>query len=261
MAKKSSGSFATGKNAPKQCTAISKRSGKQCEGPAVIGSRNQRCRMHGGVSLPGLANPSFKTGRYSRLLPQRIQELYEEALSNPDLLEMSDHIALLEARVGEILEQMKGEEIVPRWSALKEVVDEFITAALSEDVEKRNEALGKLNDIMSAGDAFDRSWGQIEGTIEQLRKVADTEIKRKKDLHQMVPVERVQVLMTAVSVAIKRHVPDPELLGKIYRELEALRTGTTLPGNASEERMPYDAPMPKLPANRRTIDVRVVGVE
>jgi len=222
----SSGDFG-GPNAPKQCTAISKRSKERCKGPAVVGSRTQKCRMHGGKSLVGAANPSFKHGRFSAYLPANIQQLYDEALSNPDLLEMSDHIALLEARISEILGILAEEEVVPRWSTLTELFAELEPHLLSGDAERRDSAIGRIHELMDAGKKFDRSWDNVQDSMEQLRKMADTEIKRRKELNLMVPIERVMVLMSAVATAVKRHAKDPAVIQAVYSEIEAMRTGDT----------------------------------
>ena len=56
-----------------------------------------------------------------------------------------------------------------------------------------------------------------------------TEVKRKKELHQMIPVERVVVLMAAVATAVKRNVKDPEEIAAVYRELAVLQGSNYTP--------------------------------
>lgn len=40
---------------------------------------NGRCMFHGGKSLVGMASPRFRHGRYSKLLPLNLDELYYRA--------------------------------------------------------------------------------------------------------------------------------------------------------------------------------------
>ena len=214
-------------NGPLQCTAISKRSQLRCKGPAILGSPNQKCRMHGGKGTIGTANASFKTGRYSRYIPANIEDLYEQALSNPDLLDMSDHIALLEAKVAQTLADLAEEEVVPRWSDMKELFADFETKLLAGDQELMLTSLAALHDLIEGGVTWDRSWGDIKNTMEQLRKMTDTEVKRKKELNQMVPIERVMALMAAVATAVKRNVTNPAEIQVVYREIEVMRTGSS----------------------------------
>lgn len=184
--------------------------------------------MHGGKALRGAANPAFKHGRFSEYMPADVQRLYEEALSNPDLLEMSDHIALLEGRVKEVLQILKEEEVVPRWSILREIFQGFMTAVLTGDEDEKVAALEAINEMFDAGEKFDRTWATVQDTQEQLRKIADTEIKRRKELQLMVPIERVLVLMGAVATAVKRHVTNPAEIQAVYEELETFRTGSAV---------------------------------
>lgn len=233
----SSGSFAVGPNAPKQCTAMSKRSGEQCKGPAVTNSPNQRCRMHGGQpSSIGPANASFKSGRHSRYLPAKLDELYREALSNPELLEMSDHIALLEAHLQDVLYTSSQGDPVPSWSEVTETFADVTTAVLEGNQERSNAAIEKMHNLLEAGEKWDRTWAQIsgkDGILEQLRKLTDTEVKRKKELNQMVPIERVVILMAAVGEAVKRNVSNPDEIQAVYRELAMLQGSDSAPGRAS----------------------------
>lgn len=212
---------------PKQCTAMSKRSGKQCMGPAILGSVNQKCRMHGGKSghAIGPRNTQYKHGRHSKFLPSKMNELYEAALANPDLIEMNDHIALLEARIQDILSGLDEGEPVPRWSDIADVWAQVETAVLSGDNDTRIAGMQRMHDLLDAGMKWDKTWAEVAVTMEQLRKMTDTEVKRKKELNQMVPIERVTILMGAVGEAIKRNVSDPAEVAKVYSELAHLYGG------------------------------------
>lgn len=208
---------------------MSKRSGKQCRGPAILGSPNQKCRMHGGGSghAIGPRNANFKTGRHSKYLPPRLADLYEEALDNPDLIAMGDHIALLEARIQDILSALGEGEPMPRWDDVRETWEVIETALLQGDEEARIGAMERMHEILDNGMKWDRTWSDTLGTMEQLRKMVDTEVKRKKDLNQMIPIERVTILVGAVGDAVKRNVTNPDEIEKVYREIAQLYGGST----------------------------------
>lgn len=216
--------------AHKLCTATSKRSGGPCKGIAVAGSPTQKCRMHGGNAAKGAATSGFKHGRHSKFLPSHLDDLYREALSNPDLLDMADHIALLEAKIQDVLATQSAEGAVPRWSDLAKAFGSLETALLSGDIKEVVPGLEAMHKILEAGVKWDDTWTQVQGLMEQLRRLTDTEIKRKRELNQMIPVERVVVLMAAVGEAVKRNVTDPAQIAAVYREL-ALLHGSDNTGN------------------------------
>lgn len=185
----------------------------------------------------GPAVASFRTGRHSKYLPSKLDQLYREALANPQLTEMSDHIALLEARIQLVLQQTAEGDPVPSWSDLRSTFAEVEVGLLSGDQTKAIASLELMHKILDSGAKWDTAWKQVTDTLDALRKLTDTEIKRKKELNQMVPVERVIVLMAAVATAVKRHVTDPEQIRAVQKEMEFLHFSDRLPGNREVKRL------------------------
>lgn len=209
-----------------QCTAMSKRSGERCKAPAVTGSRTQKCRMHGGNSTArqsGLANPNFSSGRHSAVLKEGspIAELYEKARVNPDLLAMTDHLALLEARMQEVLGKAM-DSPVPEWGEFVLAVGELEEAHVKGDTKGLQVAVTTLHRIVEGGQKWDTSWRQVVDLMDNIRKLADTEVKRKKDLGMMIPIERVMALMAAVGHSVKARVTNVEEVQAVFRDLARL---------------------------------------
>lgn len=78
------------------------RSGKPCQKSPMEG-RN-RCRLHGGATPRGAFSPHFKHGKYSRYLPHDVRQMYQRALSDPDMISVRDEIALIRAMITHRLE-------------------------------------------------------------------------------------------------------------------------------------------------------------
>src|SRR3954469_9482211 len=92
-----------------QCAAKCKATGEQCRRWAVNGKRV--CTVHGGLTPSGHASPHFKSGRYSRYLPSRLSERYHEAQADQRLLELREEIALIDARLCDLLATEDWEQI------------------------------------------------------------------------------------------------------------------------------------------------------
>lgn len=161
---------------------------KQGKGPcrATALYPNGRCRVHGGPTPVGPASPHFVTGRHSRLLKEikGFGTHYERALADPDLLRLDSEVALIDARIGDLLER------TAKAKGAKQTIDGI--------------------------------WPQLEALIEQRRKTVDTESKRLKDLHAMVSVDRVLLIVRYLHDAIRRHVASPAEQTAVFGEMRRL---------------------------------------
>lgn len=165
----------------KICGARKKRGRGICNATALY--PNGRCRVHGGATPSGPASPHFRHGRHSVVTKEfsAFNAHYQRALADPDLLALDSEIAMIDARIGDLME-------------------------------RTSKAKGDQKTL-------DGMWPQLENLFEQRRKLVDTESKRLKDLHAMVSVDRVMALVAYVSDAVKRHVTDPKILSAIFMDL------------------------------------------
>lgn len=168
-----------------RCTAKAKQTGARCKRNATPG-RNV-CRMHGGKSLRGIDAPNFKTGRYSKCLPDRLAERYEEALNDAELTRLGDEIALVDARLQDVIERLRTDR-----------------------------------EAIAGGSDESMAWGLILGLMEQRRKLVSTERKHLADDERFIAVESLMVLLSSLLEIIRRRVPDPETQKGIADELRRL---------------------------------------
>ena len=102
----------------KQVCGAKTRKGTSCQNPAM---KNGRCRMHGGASLKGTDLPQFKSGRYSRSMPDRLVGRYRDALADEERYDLRDEISLAEAKIDDLLSKMVRGESDSGWLYLREV--------------------------------------------------------------------------------------------------------------------------------------------
>ena len=103
-----------------RCTAVSKRSGEHCRRAPTPG--RSVCYYHGSKSPRGIASPNLTHGRYSQALPGRLLERYHTALADGVLLELRDEVAVLEARLVEVLGRAEHDEAA--WPEARELIQE-----------------------------------------------------------------------------------------------------------------------------------------
>ena len=176
-------------HAPRICGAKT-RSGHPCQNPPVKG--RERCRMHGGTQVRGLARHNTVTGRYSKHLPTRLAERYEAALSDPDLLALRDEIALTDADIARLLAQVEEEhpdepELLKKWHTDQ--------ARIRRDIHE---------------------------LIENRRRLVETERKRLVDMQQMMTAEQAMVFLAAVEAIAMKWIPDRESKAGFSADVAAL---------------------------------------
>ncbi|MDO8751151.1 MAG: hypothetical protein Q7K03_08415 [Dehalococcoidia bacterium] len=188
---------------PLKCNARD-RDGSICRNYVTRGMT--KCHKHGGASLRGIASPRFIHGRYSKYLPKHLAEIYALALNDPNLLQLKDDIALMDARLGEMFGKLDRGESVAAWSQVTRSFKKFLNArALSlEAVEDL--AVTELQTAIEKGMGDYESWQEIHATIEQRRKLVQDEHRVQINLKQMITAEKAMTLLAVVVDSMKRSV-------------------------------------------------------
>ena len=122
-----------------KCTAISKRSGKQCRRPASHG--RIVCHIHGGKSPRGLAHPSMTHGRLSKHVPRRMLADYQARAELLRAIETRRRLVETERRRLEPMEPM--EQVITSDQAMLLVV--ALVGAVRRHVDDRGvlDAIGR----------------------------------------------------------------------------------------------------------------------
>jgi hypothetical protein len=204
-----------------QCHARSKRSGAPCKKAAMQGMTV--CYHHGGASRNhGAANSQYKHGRYSKVLPVRLQQRYEEARANPGLLSVREDVAVCESRLAELFARVESGESGAVWQALRDAVDGFQRAMALRDVPTMQRQLDAVSQLVRQGRDDYEAWGEIQRLWETRCKLTLTEHKMLVGMRQMVTIEQLMTYFGVICDAITRIVPlyaDPDVARQILGQL------------------------------------------
>jgi hypothetical protein len=195
------------------------RSGSACKNRPML---NGRCRMHGGKSLGGLASPNFIHGRYSKFLPTHLAERYQEAVRDPELLALREEIALVDARVHDLLKRVDTGEAGRLWKEIRGTYAELRQAISKGDANTMVTALDCMEEIIENGKGDYYAWGEVYKLIEQRRRLAESERKRLVAMEQMISTERAMVMISNISHLIRENVTDRAALVRITEGLRKL---------------------------------------
>jgi hypothetical protein len=203
-------------NPIKRCGAKT-RSGKTCCKFPVAG--RERCRLHGGATPVGVASPHFKTGRHSKYIPERLAERYQEALADGELLALREEIALVDARLADLLGRVDTGESGLFWRQARAALNGYNKAvAEKKDVEAAT-YLFELRQIIDKGIEDYSAWAEVHAVLEQRRRLVESETKRLSQMQQFITAEKAMALIASLTDIIKRHVTDRAALAGISADL------------------------------------------
>lgn len=176
---------------------------------------NGRCRLHGGKTPAGIASPHFKTGRYSKYLPGDLTELYQHSRRDPGLLALRDDLALLRARLCQLLQSAESQNL---WYEAKSAWVELKKSIPAKDQKTMKAGIEKLDDIFERGLKDVGTWQEIYQVVEQSRQLRATEHRRLHDKQLVMTAAEGFTLIRAMTAAVRATVTDPETLRRISEE-------------------------------------------
>jgi len=203
-----------------QCTAKSKQSGERCKRNATPG-RNV-CYYHGGATPRGFALPQTKTGKRSKDLPTRLLATYEQSLDDPELLELRDDLALLEARLRDLLGRVDTGESGQAWRLADSAYRAMEKALADSDDVAYAAAFANLGQVIKRGLADYAAWDEVNKLLDQRRRLVESERKRLVEMQAVITTERLMLLITAIAGVVKQHVDDRHKLNAIQNDIQGL---------------------------------------
>ena len=198
------------------------RDGDPCKNPPVSGGK--RCRMHGGQGQRGLANPAYKHGRYTDAVPRSLGADYDRAVSDPDTLNLTHEINIIDARLRNLLDKSDTGEATRIWTEVKRAWREYKRANSRRDGPAMQAALDQVDELIGAS-GNTAAWQEIGSLIEQRRKLVESEGKRRVTMQTMVTVERLDLILGHIATEINETVPDPEVRRRLGHKIALLVEG------------------------------------
>lgn len=199
-----------------QCIAIT-RIGTRCQLPA---QSNGRCQWHGGrlpPATPEAPRPS-DVGKWSKALPKHLLDRYSTSAADPQYRSLRDEIALLDARIEDLLQSLGTGSSPTNWKKLSETYQRVMASLESRNADDQAHAFTDLELLIAHGNADTTNWANIQALIEQRRRLIDCE--QRGDLLKQMVIDQKQVLaLTDVLLEIvSHHLPDPAAQAAISAE-------------------------------------------
>lgn len=158
-------------------------------------------------------------------LPDTVAEKYQQAVSDPELLNISKDVALIEVRLGQLLQRVDFAEDKQRIEDIFRQAKEVQIQLETENYAAAVTANAKLKDLIEKNQDDHAVWGDIFELLELRRRLVESEGNRLVRMNQMISAEDAMKLAIKLLEAVKRNVKDPNVYAAIAYEF-AIATGT-----------------------------------
>ncbi len=184
-----------------QCKAKAKSTGQQCKKHAIADTGV--CITHGArgaLASRGKANVNYKDGTHSRLFKDaRLQERFDKAMADPELLQHRKSIAILDALLEDTLESINTDAGASErmWTKAMRLLDEAMVVLPSKEFETRQNLMRLENHINEClTDAQARS--EARRLVQERTTISQKELDRLTKLSGTLTAEQAMVLFQAL---------------------------------------------------------------
>lgn len=196
----------------------------------------EACRFHGGRALRGHQSPLYKGKGFSKFLPTRLMEHLRLSLGNPDILNLTTDIALLEARQTELAARLEEKDWGPGvWVDLVKTFEKFdrerrraanpnLTSNQRKTAtQKMSEYLKEVEDLILRGYFYDEKvWDEIREIQKSKVQLTKVEMQRRKQAEEIVTVDEFKNLLGYIINSVKTRVSNPDEVMKVLSDIQNL---------------------------------------
>lgn len=178
--------------------------------------------MHGGKTPAGIASPHFKTGRWSKHLPERLAARYAESENDPELMSLRQDIRLIDVLLQDDMSRLESGESAETWEMMRKAVDKLETGIAAQDYGRIHEGLQVMRDVVDKRILHYATEAEMRSKLEQRRKLVETESKITLAGEQAITHEKAMLFVGAIGGIIRARVHDPNILAAIQADISLL---------------------------------------
>lgn len=176
---------------------------------------NGRCKFHFGNAPRGIAHYRFKDGRRSKYMPEKLLPAFQAAMDDPELLSLNEDIATLDSLINQEAGRIESGDPSAILEEAKTLWQSLWKATQRGDKEAVNRFRARLEAKLEEGASDFSAIGRMLGFMEQKRKAAATEAKRRELMGAVIPIEHASERMRLLGRIVREEVHDRDTLARI----------------------------------------------
>lgn len=178
--------------------------------------------IHGGKSLLGAASPTYKSGRYSKVMPTHLAAIYEQVQTDPDLLGIQEDIRLQDTLLQTALDGMSRGEAGELWVQLNASWQEYQKAQRNPKKYDETQALYMVGFLIKEGYQDYMARIELRQMLQERARLVDAEVKRLERAQASVNAVQLTHIILRMAEAVAKYVDDERAVQAITGEFYAL---------------------------------------
>lgn len=197
---------------------------RQCLKHPVHGKKT--CASHGAKGgRPATTGEDTKIGRLIRSVPPEVLAHFESSLGNPDQLALKEHIALLDARMNQILEHISVLGKPKSWQRAWQLIEKMRTQT---DPKALGVTMEELVSLVQDGLEQSAAWDEFLQIVGERRKLTEAETRRRLAAENVMTRQEAQAFTVVLLHAVRKHVPNAAQQQAVFRDVAGALALTTL---------------------------------
>lgn len=180
------------------------------------------CKFHGGKTLMGVNHPSYQGKGVSKHLPTQFLATFKDLMSaKTDLVDMNETIALLKLRWMDLAERVYDKDVsLGQWTALRDLMLKYRAAEKAykrsggrapKQLKIMSNTLADMQSIILEGyEREEWAWNQIKDVSLTIDRIANTEIKRRKEAENVITRDQFKTLVGFMVNSIQERVTNKD---------------------------------------------------
>jgi hypothetical protein len=154
----------------------------------------------------------------SKALPAHLRERYEETISDPELLDLTAEIRLVDTFLEDALSRIGTGDSPDRWTQLNDLV----VAYEEGDSTDLLSLMIRIQKLARSGNAEATAQAEVLRLLQMRRRLTESENRRRINIGAMITVSQALAFMTACVASVERHVQDRSTLAAVIADLDRL---------------------------------------
>lgn len=167
------------------------------------------------MGVPAKPNDKASKGYLASITSEEIQGHYTEVLDSDALLDSTEEIALMTARIKQLLGRLDTMESAALFTNVRQAWNDFNAAQAARDEAGVVAAARRLHSLLNGQRDDYQVWEDVMRAIDVQQKLIAQESKRRVDGAKVMKTDDAMTFVLQILHIVRKHVNDPATLKKI----------------------------------------------